>query len=128
MAGRFDGLTDTQWEILEPLLPVEPSKRPKGKPHTPWRKVCNTIFWVLITGSRWVDLPRGEQWASRSASHRWLGIWQEDGTLEQILSALREMAFLEGLIDWDRMAADIFFSAGKGGGELVDYGYKGKAF
>lgn len=109
MAGRFDGLTDMQWEILEPLMPKNPDKRGKGKPHTPWRKVCNTIFWIMITGSRWVDLPIGEKWASRSASHRWLGVWQANGTLEKILSALREAAFLEGLIDWDRMATDGFF-------------------
>lgn len=109
MAGRFNGLTDAQWEILEPLMPPEPPKRTKGKPHSPWRKVCNTIFWIMITGSRWADLPIGEQWASRSASHRWLGVWQTDGTLDRVLSALREMAFLEGLIDWDRLAADGFF-------------------
>ena len=109
MVGRFNGLTDVQWEILEPLMPKAPLKRPKGKPHTPWRKVCNTIFWIMITGSRWVDLPIGEKWASRFAAHRWLGIWQADGVLEKILSALREVAFLEGLIDWDRMATDGFF-------------------
>jgi hypothetical protein len=37
-----------------------------------------------------------------------------------------ELAALEGSIDWDRLAADGFFSAGNGGGELVDYGHKGK--
>ncbi|MBS4168366.1 hypothetical protein [Parachlamydia sp. AcF125] len=63
---------------------------------------------------------------SRSASHRWSGVWQEDGTLNKILSALLEIAHLEGMLDWDRLAADGLFSAGKGGGELVDYGYKGK--
>ncbi|NRA91010.1 MAG: transposase [Simkaniaceae bacterium] len=52
MAGRFDGLTDMQWEILEPLIPKKRDKRGKGKPHTPCRKVCNTIFWIMITGSR----------------------------------------------------------------------------
>nr|WP_316358638.1 hypothetical protein [Candidatus Neptunochlamydia sp. REUL1] len=67
----------------------------------------------MITGSRWVDLPIGEKWASSSASHRWLGVWQANGTLEKILSALREAAFLEGLIDWDRMATDGFFSQAK---------------
>ena len=30
------------------------------------------------------------------------------------------------MIDFDRLAADCFFSAGKGGGEDVEYGYKGK--
>lgn len=110
MAGRFDGLSDAQWKLLEPLLPKAPTKRPKGKPHTAWRKVCNSIFWIMITGSRWVDIPIGEQWASRSASHRWLGIWQADGTFDKVLSMLQEKAFLGGIIDWDRLAVDGFFS------------------
>lgn len=92
MTGRFDRLTDAQWEILEPLLPQEPDKLGKGKPHTPWRKICNTIFWVMITGSRWVDVPIGERWGSRSASHRWLGVWQADGTLDRLLASIREIA------------------------------------
>lgn len=50
--GRFEGLTDAQWLMIEPLLPADPKKRGKGHPHTPWRLVCNTILWVLITGSR----------------------------------------------------------------------------
>jgi transposase len=109
MAGRFHGLTDGQWKILSVLMPKEPGKRTKGKPHTPWRKVCDTIFWLLITGARWADLPIGEKWASRSAAHRWLGLWQIDGTLENILSALRAIAVLEKRIDWDRLAVDGFF-------------------
>jgi len=124
--GRFEGLNDMQWTVIKGLLPDAPKKRGKGYPHTPWRKVCNSIFWVLITGSRWFDIPRGGQWASKSSAHRWLGVWQEDGTLERVLSSLREVAFLEGQIDWERLAVDGFFSPGKGGGELVDYGYKGK--
>ncbi len=122
MAGRFDGLSDEQWEILEPLMPQEPPRRLKGKLHTPWIKVCNSIFWVMITGARWVDLPIGEKWASKSAAHRWLGVWQENGTLEKILSTLRELAFSEGLIDWDRIAADGFFFCRKGRGRTCRRG------
>ncbi len=40
-------------------------------------------------------------------------MWQANGTLEKTLSALREAAFLEGLIDWDRMATDGFFPQAK---------------
>lgn len=112
MAGRFEGLTDIQWEVLKAYMPEE--KRSVGKPHTPWRKVCNTILWVLINGGRWIDAPIGPQWGSKSASHRWLGVWQEDGTLNKILSALLEVADLEGMIDWDRLAADGFFFSGQG--------------
>jgi hypothetical protein len=38
------------------------------------------------------------------------------------------LAALEGSIDWGRLAADGFFSAGKGGGKLVDYGHKDKGY
>lgn len=107
--GRFEGLSEEQWSIIKEFTPKAPEKRGKGYPHAPWRKVCNSIFWVLITGSRWCDIPKGEQWASKSTAHRWLGLWQDDGTLDRILASLREVAFLEGLIDWDRLAADGFF-------------------
>ncbi|MGR3951549.1 MAG: transposase [Chlamydia sp.] len=80
MPGQFNGLQDIQWAFLEPLLPPAPLKRKKGKSHTPWRKICNSLFWILITGSRWCDLPRCAIWGSRSVTHRWLGIWQENGT------------------------------------------------
>lgn len=109
MVGKFEGLTNEQWEVLEPLMPEEPQRRPRGKPHTPWRKVCNTIFWVLITGCRWADVPIGNEWCSRSSAHHWLGVWQENGILEKILSRLRELSSLSGLLDWNRLAADGFF-------------------
>jgi transposase len=123
--ARFNGLTDNQWRLIEGFF-KEPAKREKGKPHTPWRAVVNTILWVLITGSRWCDVPIGEQWASRSASHRWLGCWKENGRLEQLLVGLQEMAHVVKMIDWERLSIDGFFSAGKGGGEEIAYGYKGK--
>ncbi|MDQ3828315.1 MAG: transposase [Candidatus Tectomicrobia bacterium] len=50
-------------------------------PHPLVRKVVNTLLYVLITGCRWCDIPRGPQWASRSAAHRWLQGLQVDGTL-----------------------------------------------
>ncbi|KIC75503.1 putative transposase [Neochlamydia sp. EPS4] len=53
MPGSFEGLTDTQWRILQPLLQQSPSKNLKRKPHTPCRKICDRLFWILITGSRW---------------------------------------------------------------------------
>ena len=71
--GRFEGLTKSQWKLLKPLMPEEVRK--KGKPHTPWKKICNSILWILITGARWCDIPRGRQWGSKSAAHRWLGEW-----------------------------------------------------
>lgn len=123
--ARFKGLTDNQWRLIEGFF-HEPLKRKKGKPHTPWRYVVNTILWILITGARWCDVPKGKQWASRSASHRWLGLWKESGLLEHLLLGLHDMAHIAKKIDLERLSVDGFFSAGKGGGEEITYGYKGK--
>lgn len=112
--GRFNGLTDGQWKVIESQLPKEPEKRRRGYPHAAWRPICNTILWVLITGSRWCDIPKGEQWGSRPSAHRWLGRWQADGTLDKILTTLIETADLAGLLNWERLAGDGFFFQGEG--------------
>ncbi len=67
MPGRFEGLTDAQWEMLRVFFSSEDGRRSCGMPHVPWRKALNTILWVLTTGGRWCDVPMGEQWGSRSA-------------------------------------------------------------
>jgi transposase len=68
MAGRFEGLSALEWKLFEDLLPQSPQKRRRGMPHVPFRQVLNTQLYVLITGCRWCDIPRGEQWASKSSA------------------------------------------------------------
>ncbi len=86
-------LTDLQWQVLEPFFP-NPVKRGRGKPHTSWRKVLNSILYVLSTKSKWEALPKGEEFASKSAAHRWYKIWKKNGFLEQILLKLQELSLL----------------------------------
>lgn len=82
MPGKFNGLTDSEWEQLRRLLPDE--KNGTGKPLAEARKVLNTIFYILITGCRWCDVPVCENWATKSSAHRRLGRWQENGTLNSL--------------------------------------------
>ncbi len=126
MAGRFHGLTDAQWQVLSKFLPPPPVVRKRGKPRSDFRQILNTIFWVLVTGCRWADVPRGSEWGTRSSSHRWLGIWQEDGTWANLVQCVLGVAELAGMISWERASIDGSFAAGKGGGEGVEYGFKGK--
>ena len=79
MAGRFEGLSDLEWRLFVDIMPPEPTKRRRGMPHTPFRQVVNTLLYLLITGCRWCDTPRGPRWASKSAAHRWLQRWQPGG-------------------------------------------------
>ena len=106
MSGKFNGLDRAQWKILRPLF--SQSCR-MGRPGISWKKICNSILWILITGARWCDLPKGRQWASRSTAHRWLGKWEKSGMLNAVLQQLRDFAEIAGLLNFERLSVDGFF-------------------
>ena len=111
---RFNGLSDDQWAMLEPLMPPEPARKKPGKAHNPWRKVLNSILWIKLSGARWCDLPQGEHFASRTASNRWLMRWAHDGTLIRIFAGLRSLANISNQIDWKALNVDGSFSPDQG--------------
>ena len=114
MAGRFEGLTDLEWKLFDDVFPQGPSKRGKGMPHAPYRHVLNSLLYILITGCRWCDLPKGDMWASKSSSHRWLKRWRTDGTFEHLKARVLAIADERGLINWDFGAVDGSFSPWQG--------------
>ena len=75
-------------------------------PHVPFRYVLNSLLYILITRCQWCDLPQGKIWASKSAAHRWLKRWQEDGTFEYLQSRILAIAEDRGLINWNYGAID----------------------
>jgi len=51
-------LTDEQWEVLKPSIPVPPRRADgRGRPWRDSRAVLNGILWILRTGAQWQDLP-----------------------------------------------------------------------
>ncbi len=48
-------LTDEQWDLIEPLVPVSRAKT--GRPPRDRRTLLNAMFWTLLTGAPWRDLP-----------------------------------------------------------------------
>jgi transposase len=86
---NFKPLTDEEWAAVDPLFP-KPLKRTRGKPHIAWRRVLNSILFVLTTGNKWSSLPIAPEFATKSASHRWFIIWDKNGHLDLILNTLKE--------------------------------------
>jgi transposase len=79
-------LSDEQWALLEPLLPVERTGGP-GRPWTPHRRVVNAILWRTRTGSPWRDLPAAYgSWQTVYGRHR---TWSGDGTWDRVLRGLQ---------------------------------------
>lgn len=80
-------LTDAQWEIIAPLLP--PAKH-GGRPRTVnLREVVNTVLYLNRTGCQWDMLPHDLQ--PKSTAYEYFSQWRDDGTLIQIVDALRTL-------------------------------------
>jgi putative transposase len=78
-------LTDAQWSLLEPHLPVYPGGRPRT---THLRDVVNAIFYILRTGCQWRYLPK--DFPPKSTVWRYFDQWRYNGTLEEIHDRLRK--------------------------------------
>jgi hypothetical protein len=70
MAGRFEGLSDLEWQLFADLFP-EPGKRGKGMPHAPFRYLDEMPGAPL--SDLWTDLPRINSQALEKTAL--LGIW-----------------------------------------------------
>jgi transposase len=94
-------LTDREWEAIHALLPSE--KRP-GRPWRNHRQVINGMLWVLATGAPWRDLPK--RYGPWQTVYDRFARWRQDGTIQRIMTGVRENLDEEGLIDWDLWCID----------------------
>jgi putative transposase len=77
-------VTDEQWALIEPLIPVYPGGRPRT---TDVRDVVDAVFYVLKTGCQWRYLPL--DFPPKSTVWRYFDEWRHNGTLDRIHDALR---------------------------------------
>jgi transposase len=79
-------LTDQEWAILEPLLPLA---KPGGRARTTdLRAVINAILYLDRTGGQWRALPHDfPPWSTVWSYFR---TWRNDGTWEGLHTTLRE--------------------------------------
>lgn len=84
MIDRHD-LTDSEWALLEPLLPDRtPQRGGRWQDH---RRVINGVLWRTRTGSPWRDLPEEYgNWKTVYMRHR---RWSADDTWARVLDDLR---------------------------------------
>jgi transposase len=101
--------------ILPPDGPPDPQG---GRPRVPNRTVLAVLWYVLVAGVRWKDVPRAFGGSGRTA-HRRLQPWRKlglFGSLHQLfLDALRRA----GKLSADTVILDSFHVRAHGGGELT---------
>jgi putative transposase len=78
-------LSDSQWHLIEPHLPVYPGGRPRK---TNLRDVVDAILYLLRTGCQWRYLPK--DFPPKSTVWRYFDEWRHNGTLDIIHDRLRQ--------------------------------------
>lgn len=107
-------LTDTQWGILDNLIPKPtPRKDGRGRPWKDRRAVLNGIRWVLRTGAPWADVP--DRYPSYQTCHRRFQQWIRSGVMRGILEALALELKVRGVLDVKEAFIDGSFAPAKKG-------------
>jgi transposase len=92
---RRHELTDEQWNVIEPLLPVSGAK---GRPRVDDRRVINGMLYKCKTGIAWRDLP--ERYGPWKTVYNRFWRWSRTGTLTMLVKKARVIA--EAIDELDR--------------------------
>lgn len=97
---RRHELTDEQWQVIEPLLPVSGAR---GRPRVDDRRVINGMLFKAKTGVAWRDLP--ERYGPWKTVYNRFWRWSRNGTLTSLVSGVRVIA--EALDELGREVDDL---------------------
>jgi transposase len=101
-----DLVSEKLWEIIEPLLPSEPSKDKGGRPRITARAVLCGIIYVLKAGIPWRRLPKQLGYGSGVTCWRRLRDWQKAGVFVLLFRNLLDRLGRCGAINWSRAGVD----------------------
>ena len=77
-------LTDSQWELLQPLLP---KAKKRGRPPADRRRILNGLFYLVRAGCAWRLLPR--DFGPWETVYGYFRTWRQQDLWPQIHEALR---------------------------------------
>ena len=74
-------ISDNLWNEIKDIIPAKQSK--VGRPRKDARLVLSGIFYVMLTGAQWHQLP--DYYGCPTTVHGWFRIWVKLGIFAQIL-------------------------------------------
>ena len=82
-------MTDEQWKLVEPLLPLAKSDgQVGGRPRTTdLREVLNALFYLVRSGCQWRMIPH--EFPPWRTCYNYYRAWIDNGTCDEIISVLR---------------------------------------
>jgi transposase len=92
-------VTDTEWELIEPHLPLGVSG-----PIGDLRNQFNAVMWRFRTGSPWRDVPT--TYGNWSTIYDRFRAWAGQGVFENLMNAMISEAAARGDVDLDLVSVD----------------------
>jgi putative transposase len=86
--GQLTRVSDTGWDVVQPILEKYDPPRRLGRKRIDQRKALDAIVYRLRSGCRWNHLPK--EYPDDSSVHRTYQRWQRLGVLDRVLDALGE--------------------------------------
>ena len=78
-------MTDSQWDIIQEILPSAKSKR---RPRSlDMRQVINAILYIVVGGIQWRMLPK--EYPKWQSVYYYFRLWRDDGTWQRLHDTLR---------------------------------------
>jgi transposase len=108
-----DGFYDLAVHHLPPEPPVSPQG---GRPSLSHRVVLNVLWFVLVSGCRWEDVPP-ELGCSGMSAHRYLRRWEEMGVWDHLHVDLLRLLRQADKLDPELVIVDAVQVRAFGGGE-----------
>ena len=91
MLGRWQPLSDSEWQQVSHLFADRALRKGRGRPRASDRECLNGVLW-LLAGGMWKAMPDGIP--SAPTCSRRMRTWRRDGRLAQVVSALGERGLL----------------------------------
>jgi transposase len=112
-------LPDAFYDLVAHHLPPERPVGPKGgRPRVPHRIALKVIWFVLVSGCRWEDVPPEMGCSGRTAQRR-LRRWEELGIWDRLHADLLRLLRQAGKLDPDVAVVDSVYVRAFGGGEAT---------
>lgn len=104
-------VSDELWSLVEPLLPLPPSRLRHGKNIGGRPRVCDRaaltgIVFVLLSGIPWEMLPPEMNCGSGMTCWRRLHDWQQAGVWDELHATLLDKLAQANQLDWSRASVD----------------------
>jgi transposase len=110
-------MPDAFYDLVSHQLPPEQATCPKGgRPRIAHRVVLKVLWFVLVTGNRWEDIP-AEMGCSGRTAHRRLRDWEELGLWDCLHADLLRLLRQADQLDPDLVVVDSVLVRAFGGGE-----------